>query len=90
MNTTQKIRELEHQLKNNPNGIPYKDLPTEEVLVNYMKGLLAKNKAIWLEDFEGNFTFILMRDPYTAPMDKTKWKWVTKKGTIETQCTNRS
>ena len=82
MNTNE-ITKLEHKLKNNPNGIAYKNLPTDTWAVDWMKSLLAEKKAIWLQ-FHGDeeFYFILMKEPYEAPMGRMRWIWLHKEGEI--------
>ena len=83
MNNQSEIIELERRLKNNPNGIAYKDLPTDEWAVNHMKLLLSKKKAIWLQFYgDEEFYFILMKEPHEAPMGRMKWIWLHKKGEI--------
>ena len=83
MNTQNEITQLKHRLQNNPNGIAYKDLPTNECAVNYMKSLLSEKKAVWLQ-FHGNeeFYFILIREPHEAPMGVMRWIWQHKEGEI--------
>ena len=76
MNTSHKRKTLEHNLRNNPHGIHAVDLPDDPELIEWMKSLLDNKKAVWLQKGD-DYYFIMIREPYKAPMGKRKWVWET-------------
>ena len=74
MNLQQKINQLETKLRNNPQGVPYPELPTEEELIAHLVKLYEEKKAIWLKE-KDTWYYILLRNGHEPPMNISKWVW---------------
>ena len=64
------------ELNNNPRGIPHSKLPTEPELIGFLKSLIKQKKAVWLQELDGTWLYIKMKEGTTAPMGKTTFRWL--------------